>query len=178
MGTIPFSRGSFPSRDWTRGPALEADSLLLEPLHVCMRAQSCPALCNPTNCRPPGSSVHGILQARRLEWVAIPLSRGSSLTQGSSPGILHCRQILYHLSHYMLACMLSGVWLFVTPWTVAHQASLSVEFSRQEYWSGLPFPPPWDLPDSGTEWIHVSCNGRQILFYFILFTTEPPGLSY
>ena len=39
----------------------------------------------------------------------------------------------------------------VTPWTVAHQALLSMEFSRQEYWSGLPFPPPGDLPDPGIE---------------------------
>ena len=41
--------------------------------------------------------------------------------------------------------------LFVTPWTVVLQATLSVEFSRQEYRSGLPFPSPGDLPDSGTE---------------------------
>ena len=39
----------------------------------------------------------------------------------------------------------------MTPWTVAHQAPLSMEFSRQEYWSGLPFPSPGDLPNSGTE---------------------------
>ena len=41
----------------------------------------------------------------------------------------------------------SGVFDSVTPWSVAHQAPLSMEFSRQEYWSGLPFPPPRDLPD-------------------------------
>ena len=46
---------------------------------------------------------------------------------------------------------LSRVQLLVTPWTVAHQASLSVEFSRQESWTGLPFPPPGDLPDPGIE---------------------------
>ena len=40
-------------------------------------AQSCPTLCDPVDCSPPGSSVHGLLQARALEWVAIPLSRGS-----------------------------------------------------------------------------------------------------
>ena len=40
---------------------------------------------------------------------------------------------------------------FVTPWTVAHQAPLSTEFSRQECWSRLPFPPPRDLPDPGIE---------------------------
>ena len=46
---------------------------------------------------------------------------------------------------------LSRVQLFVTPWTVAHQAPLSKGFSRQEHWSGLPFPPPGDLPDPGIE---------------------------
>ena len=44
---------------------------------------------------------------------------------------------------------LSHVQLFATPWTVAYQASLSMGFSRQEYWSGLPFPSPGDLPDPG-----------------------------
>ena len=47
--------------------------------------------------------------------------------------------------------MLSHVRLFVTPWTVARQAALSMEFSRQEYWSGLPFPPSGDLPDPRIE---------------------------
>ena len=46
---------------------------------------------------------------------------------------------------------LSRVRLFATPWTVAYQASLSMRFSRQEYWSGLPFPSPGDLPDPGVE---------------------------
>ena len=51
----------------------------------------------------------------------------------------------------MCVFLLSGfsVWLFATPWTVAHQAPLSMGFSRQEYWSGLPCPPPGDLPDQG-----------------------------
>ena len=47
--------------------------------------------------------------------------------------------------------MLSHVQLFVTPWTVTHQAPLFMRFSRQEYWSGLPDPPPGDLPDPGIE---------------------------
>ena len=50
------------------------------------------------DCGPPGSSIHGILQARILEWVAISFSRGIFPTQGLTPGLLHCRQILYHLS--------------------------------------------------------------------------------
>ena len=47
--------------------------------------------------------------------------------------------------------LLSRIWLFVTPWTVARLASLSLQFSSQEYWSGLPFPSPGDLPDPGIE---------------------------
>ena len=47
--------------------------------------------------------------------------------------------------------LFSRVQLFVTPWTIAHQAPLSVEFSRQDYWSGLSCPPPWDLPDPGVK---------------------------
>ena len=46
---------------------------------------------------------------------------------------------------------LSPVRLFATPWTVAYQAPQFMEFSRQEYWSGLPFPSPWDLPDPGID---------------------------
>ena len=46
---------------------------------------------------------------------------------------------------------LSHVRFFATPWTVAHQAPPSMEFSRQEYWSGLPFPSPGDLPNPGIE---------------------------
>ena len=45
---------------------------------VCSATQSCPTLCDPMGCSPTGSSVHGILQARILEWVAFPFSRGSS----------------------------------------------------------------------------------------------------
>ena len=54
-------------------------------------------LCNPIDCGPPGSSVQGILQARMLEWAAMPSSRGMFPTQGLNPHLLHCRQILYHL---------------------------------------------------------------------------------
>ena len=46
-------------------------------------------------------------------------------------------------------CVPSHVRLFETPWTVAHQAPVSMGFPRQEYWRGLPCPPPWDLPDPG-----------------------------
>ena len=52
---------------------------------------------------------------------------------------------------YMRAQLLSQVQLFVTPWNAGYQAPLFMGFSRQEYWSGLPFPSPGDSPDSGIE---------------------------
>ena len=59
--------------------------------------QSCPTLCDPMDHSPPGPSVHEILHARILD--SYSLLPGIFLTQGSNPGPLHCRQILYHLSH-------------------------------------------------------------------------------
>ena len=90
---------------------------------------SCSVMFNslqPWSVGSPGSFVHGISQAQILEWVAITFSRVN----------------LYFL--ILCACKLSRlsrVWLFATLWTVAHQAPLSMGFSRQEYWSGLPYPP-------------------------------------
>ena len=63
---------------------------------------------------------------------------------------------------------LSCVWLFAAPWTVAYKAPLSMEFSRQGYWSGLPFPSPGDLPNPGIE------PGSPTLQADAL-TSEPPG---
>ena len=63
---------------------------------------------------------------------------------------------------------LSRVRLFAIPWTVAYQAPLSMEFSRQEYWSGLPFPSPGDLPDPGIN------PGSPALQADVL-PSEPPG---
>ena len=64
------------------------------------------------------------------------------------------------LSHF------SRVWLFGTLWTVAHQAVLFMGFSKQEYWSGLPFPSPGDLPDTGMEPMsQVSCIARWVLYH-------------
>ena len=66
---------------------------------------------------------------------------------------------------------LSCVRLFATPWAVAHQAPLSMGFSRQEYWSGLPFPSPGDLPDPGIE-------PRSPTLKADTLTSEPPGKPY
>ena len=84
--------------------------------------QLCPTLCDPIEGSPTGSSVPGILQARILEWVAISVSNAWKWK--------------------VKVKSLSRVWLLATPWTVAYQASPSMGFSRQAYWSGLPLPSP------------------------------------
>ena len=63
--------------------------------------------------------------------------------------LTHIISSTLHESHKVKS--LSCVRLFAIPWTVVYQASLSMGFSRQEYWSGLPFPSPGDLPDPGME---------------------------
>ena len=84
--------------------------------------QSCPTLCDPTDSSPPGPALPGILQARTLEWVAISSSNAWKWK--------------------VKVKSLSRVRLLATPWTTAYQAPLSMGFSRQEYWSGLPLPSP------------------------------------
>ena len=106
---------------------------------LCFVARSCLTLGDCVDCSPPDCSVHGILQVRTLEWVAIPSSRASSQTQESKLGLPHCRRILYQLSHQgspKSLSLLSHLQLFATLWTVARQAPLSMGFSRQEYWNG------------------------------------------
>ena len=84
--------------------------------------QSCPTLCDPIDGGPPGSLVPGILQGRTLEWVAISFSNAWK-------GKVKVKS-------------LSRVRLLATPWTATYQAPLSMGFSRQEYWSGVPLPSP------------------------------------
>ena len=72
------------------------------------------------------------------------------------------------------ACMLNRVQLFATPWTIAHQAPLSMGFSRQEYWSGWPFPTPRDLPNRG---IKLASPASPVLAG-VFFITESPEKPY
>ena len=82
--------------------------------------QSCPTLCDPIDGSPLGSPVPGILQAGTMEWVAISFSNAWKWK--------------------VKVKSLSRVRLFVTPWTAAYQAPLSMGFSKQEYSSGVPSP--------------------------------------
>ena len=66
---------------------------------MCVSCSSSPTLCDPVNCSPPGSFVHGILQAKMLEWVAISFSKRSSQPRDQTLDLPRSRQILYHQSH-------------------------------------------------------------------------------
>ena len=106
---VPHNRRSHPNDNPTHcneeEPLLTTareSPLATTKIRACLIAQLGLTLCNPVDCSPPGSSVHGILPARILEWVAIFYSRGFFLTQGSNPHIsclLYYRQILYQLSY-------------------------------------------------------------------------------
>ena len=95
---LPRSKHLFIS--WLQSPS----AVILEPRKIKSATVSTVGLiaqlgCNPMDYSPLGSSVHGILQGRILEWINCFLLQGLFLTQGSNPGFMHCRQILYSLSH-------------------------------------------------------------------------------
>ena len=106
-------------------------------------------------CGLPGSSVLGVSQPRNLKWVAI--SSGDLPNPGIKPrspyiaGRFFTVWVTREALYYAWVKSLSRVRLFATPWTIAHQAPPSTEFSREEYWRGLSFPSPGDLPDPGIE---------------------------
>ena len=74
----------------------------------------------------------------------------------------------------MCVCVLDHIQLFAAPWTAAHQAPLSMEFSRQEHWSRLPFPSPEDLPDP---WIELVSLVSPVLAGSLLTTALPRKLQ-
>ena len=98
----------------------------------------------------------------------LSLLQGIFPTQESNRVLLHCRWILYQLSYQGSPKSLSRVRLFATPWTITHQAPLSRAFSRPEYWSGLPCPPPGDLPNPEIEPRRPISQADSLQF-------EPPG---
>ena len=111
-------------------------------------AQSCPTLCD--TCVAHQAPLSGNFPGKNTEVGSHFLLQRIFPTQGLNLGPLHCRWILYRLNHQLLNSF-GRVQLFLTPWTVALQAPLSMGFSRQEYWNGLPCPPPGDLPNPGIE---------------------------
>ena len=105
-----------------KNPNSQSLTLFYVKTHFAKSPQSCPTLCDPTDGRPLGSSVPGILQARILEWVAISFSNAWKWKVKMNS--------------------LSRPRLLATPRTAAYQAPPSMGFPRQEYWSGVPLPSP------------------------------------
>ena len=104
--------------------------------------QSCPTLCDPIDGSSPGSAVPGILQVRTLEWVAISFSSAWK----------------WKVKVKSLSCVGPSA----TPWTGAYQAPLSMGFSMQEYWSGMPLPSPYHLSRS-----HIYLLKYNICFFWL-----------
>ena len=92
---LPCLFGRIP-QSYLTGCHLRLQSLVFV---LCSIAQSCPTLCDPIDCSPPGSSVHGDSLGKNTGMGCQALLQGIFPTQGSNPGLPHCRRILYHLSH-------------------------------------------------------------------------------
>ena len=138
---------------------------ILECIYILVKVtQLCPTLCDPLDC-----TVHGIFQARILEWVTFPFSRGSSQSRDQTQvsciagGFFtnwatreaHLGIKIKSLKFFLFTALKVKVLVaqscstLCTSWPVICQASLSMEFFKQEYWCGLPFPSPGDRADPG-----------------------------
>ena len=109
-----------------------------------------------------GEGRHGVNQ-----WRGMFLDPQQTLPHGSNVLTLSSGHCFVQLL-VCPACLLSHVRFFVTPWTVTHQAPLSMGFSRQEYWSGLSCPPPKELPSLGIKPRSLALQANSLLY-------EPPG---
>ena len=117
----------YPTIVWLISKELRVSTILMPAAATAAKLpQSCPTLCDSIDGSPPGSPVPGILQARTLEWVAISFFNAWKW-KGKVKSLSHA-------------------WLLATSWTAAHQAPLSMGFSRQEYWNGLSLLSPILLP--------------------------------
>ena len=128
VGCSPWGHEESDMTEWLPFPFIAATAAAAKLI------QSCPTLCNPIDGSPLGSSIPGILQARILE-------RGASSFSNAWKWKVKVKS-------------LSRAQLWATPWTVAYHAPPSMEFSRQEYWSGVPLPSPMNL----IMWVLKKCH--------------------
>ena len=149
---------------------------------LCLVTQSRPILCDPMNCSLPGSFVHVDSPGKNTGVGCHALLQGLFPNPGIKPRSPALQVILCRLNHQgssselcnvtLFLLLLSHVWLFVTPWTVACHVPLSMGFPRQEYW--LPFPSSGDLPDPGIKAESLASSALADGF----FTTKSPGKPY
>ena len=145
--------------------------------------QSCPTLCNPMDCSPPGSSVHGDSPDKNNKVGCHALLQKIFLTQGSNLRLLSFMSPALAGGFFITSTTWEALFLtcggggfvaklcptLATPWTVACQAPVSMEFSRQDYWSGWPFPSPGDLPKPGIKPRSPALQADSLSFFNINF---------
>ena len=137
---------------------------------LCSVIQLCLTPCNPMDCSSSGSSVHGILRVRILEWVAMPSSRGSS-----QPRDRACISCIAAGFFFVEPCENPSKSFSMKVKIKVVQSCLTLydpkEFSRLEYWSGLPCPSLGDLPNPGIEPGSPELQGGSL-------PSEPLGIFY
>ena len=152
--------------------------MLPETTSMCLLSQSYPALCDPMDCRPPASSVHGDSSSKNTGVDCHALLQGIFPTQGSKPSLPHCRWILYHLNHQgspllkipsvcSVAKSCPTLWDLMVcspPGSSVHgilQARIlewvAISFSMGSFWP--------------KDWTSVSCIGRRILYHWATWET-------
>ena len=150
--------------------------------------QLCLTFCDPMDYNLPGFSVHGILQARILEWVVFAVFQGIFSTQGSNPLLL--RPLHWQagslppappgkpLRDHQIRSVAQSCPTLCDPMNYSPLASLSMGFSRQKYSSGLPCPPPGDLPNPGIESPSLTSPALAGGFFTTSATWEAPILVF
>ena len=107
-----------------------------------------------------GMSTHSSILAWRIPWTEEP----GRLSKWDRRELDMTEQLSFHFLHHFEALVISHVQFFATLWTVLCQTPLSMGFFRQEYWSGLPFPPPRELPDPESTCLLCLLHCRWILY--------------
>ena len=107
---------------------------------MCSVAQFCPTLCNPMDCSPPGSSVHGILLGKNIEVRCHFLLQGIIPTQGWKPSLLHCRQILHHCTTSLSRMVVLKEQTEKPGWGVLGRPGITAPISHISSWTLIRSP--------------------------------------
>ena len=144
------------------------------PFHPSGSSQ-CTSPKHPVSCIEPRLATHFI---HDILHVSMPFSPIFPPSPSPTESIrLFYTSVSLLLSRACTLCVLSRVWLFVTPWSIAHETPLIMKFPRQECWSWLPFPTPGDLPDPRVKPVSLVSLALAGRFFTTSATWEPPALG-